>query len=127
VVAKLVYDERGFTYTIHVAGCGELRRGGRLRAWREDDGGLLVLLTVRGSNLDDEAGVVADQVRLQFVGERVDVVAYEPSWWGDDCTYLRAVAGTSWEPLDPKVLCDRVGPSFVIDDEADTSPGYGGP
>ncbi|GAA3202098.1 hypothetical protein ACFO1B_06695 [Dactylosporangium siamense] len=127
MVAKLVYDTPDFTYTIHVAGCGELRRGGRLRAWREDDGGLLALLTVAGSDLDDEAGVVADQVRLQLVGERVDVVAYEPSWWGDGCTYLRAVAGTRWEPLDPKVLCDRVGPSFVIDDEADTSPGYGGP
>jgi len=121
-----VHDEHHFTYTIHVAGCGEMHRGGHLRAWREDDGGLLVLLTVGGSDLDDEAGVVADQVRLRFVGERVDVVAYEPSWWGDDCAYLRAV-GTSWEVLDPKVLCDRIGPSFVIDDEADTSPGYGGP
>jgi hypothetical protein len=25
------------------------------------------------------------------------------------------------------MLRDRIGPSFVIDDEADTSPGYGGP
>ena len=80
-----------------------------------------------GSNLADEAGVVADQVRLQFVGEQVDVVAYEPSWWGDGFAYLHAVGGTRWELLDPEVLCDRVGPSFVIDDEADTSPGYGGP
>jgi hypothetical protein len=122
VVAKLVHDEPGFTYTMHVAGCGERLRGGRLRAWREDDGGLLVLLTVGDAELDDVDGVIADQVRLRFVGERVDVVVYEPSRWGDGWVYLRAV-GIRWEPLDPRTLCDRIGPSFVIDDEADTSPG----
>jgi hypothetical protein len=126
VAAKLVHDGDGFTYTVHVAGCGEMRRGGRLRAWREDDGGLLVLLTVGGADLDDEAGVVADQVRLRFVGEQVDVVAYEPSGWSGGFAYLRAVDGTRWEPLDPAALRHRIGPSFVIDDEAGTSPGYGG-
>lgn len=127
MVAELVHDEDGFTYTVHVAGCGEMRRNGRLRAWREGDGGLLVLLTVTGSDLDDEAGVVADQVRLRFVGERVDVVAYEPGWWGAGFSYLRAVGGTRWEPMDPQALRDRIGPGFVIDDEEDTASGWGGP
>ncbi|MEU0554732.1 hypothetical protein [Dactylosporangium maewongense] len=124
--AMLVCDQHDFAYTVHVAGCGEMRRAGRLRAWREDDGGLLAVLTVRGSNLADESGVVADQVRLRFVGERVDVVAYEPGWWGADFAYLRSVGGTRWALLDPRVLADRLGPSFVIDDEEDTASGYGG-
>ncbi|MET7417636.1 hypothetical protein [Dactylosporangium sp. NPDC005555] len=124
--AEMVCDERDFAYTVHVAGCGEMRRAGQLRAWREDDGGLLVLLTVHGASLEDESGVVADQVRLRFVGEQVDVVAYEPGWWGAGFAYLRSVGGTRWVPLDARVLADRIGPSFVIDDEEGTGSGWGG-
>ena len=126
--AQLVHDEPYWNYREQTRQMGTVHRTGRLRAWREDGGRLLAMLTVQ-PYYEDYGCTIPAQVRARFPfsGRLVDVVSYEPGWWGGACRYHVAdpayAAVQRWMYVDPRVVARRLGPVFTIDDEADQSFG----
>lgn len=126
--AQLVHDEAFWNYREQTRQTGTMVRTGRLRAWREDGGRLLAMLTVQ-PYFEDYGCTIPEQVRARFPfsGRLVDVVSYEPGWWGGRCRYHVAepayVSVQRWTYVDARTIARRIGPGFQIDDEADTSFG----
>ncbi|MET7418620.1 hypothetical protein [Dactylosporangium sp. NPDC005555] len=126
--AQLVHDEPGWNYRERTRQGGVLQHTGRLRAWREDGGRLLAMLTVH-PYFEDYGCTIPEQVRARFPfsGRLVDVVSYEPGWWGGRCRYHIAdpayAAVQRWMSADARAVARRLGPGFRIDDEADTTFG----
>jgi hypothetical protein len=126
--AQLVHDEPFWNYQEQTRQRGTQHRTGRLRAWREDGGRLLAMLTVQ-PYFEDHGCTIPRQVRARFPfsGRLVDVVSYEPGWWGGSCRYHIAdpayAAVQRWMSVDTRAIARRLGPGFLVDDEADTTFG----
>ncbi|TDC41660.1 hypothetical protein [Micromonospora sp. KC213] len=120
---ELVFDEGDWHY--RTSG-DRWSRSGRLRVWRDADSRLVAMVTIRDHVLRDDGCLLPEQVRARFPSEDVEVVAYEPSWWGTYEQYYLAVADDRryrWEEINGSILAERLSPIFVVDDEGDDSPG----
>lgn len=118
---ELVLDESEWPYRMRGH---DPYRSGRLRAWRDADGRLVAMVTMRVHSLHDDGCLLPGQVRARFPDEEVEVIAYEPGSWADFAHYYRATAGEGcWEEINGTILVERLSPIFVFDDEADPRGG----
>jgi hypothetical protein len=94
--------------------------------WRDADSRLVAMVTIRDHVLRDDGCSYPSSSGHGFPDEDVEVVAYEPSFWGAYEQYYLAVAGDRryrWEEINGSILAERLPPIFVVDDEGDDSPG----